>query len=60
MKFTRSTLLSFATIGRALAGKPGCLNDGPYEAHLKSVSDSWEDPEVLLTIGQTCNGYTPP
>jgi hypothetical protein len=56
MKFTKSALLSLEMIGLASA----CLNDGPYQAHVKSVSESWEDPEVLITIGQTCNGYTPP
>jgi hypothetical protein len=60
MKFAKSALLSFATIGLASAARPGCLDDTLFDAHVKTVSDDWEEPEVLITIGQTCNGYTPP
>ena len=62
MKFSKNALLSLLTVGFASAARPACLPvDEVYDAHVEAVPDAgWEGPEVLITIGQTCNGYTPP
>ena len=58
MKFSLPVLLAAFAALPAVAFA-GCL-DETYDAHVSAVDAAWEDPEVLITIGQTCNGYTPP
>ena len=56
MKF--SILIPAFFFAHASARQP-CI-DEDYPVQVKSIHNDWKEAEPLITIGQTCNGYTPP
>ena len=56
MKF--SVLALASVVSTVSAGRP-CLN-GALAPQMRSVSSAWKAPEILITIGQSCNGYALP
>lgn len=61
MKFSRLTLAYVALISKTavVVAKQPCLEE-QYEPHVVPVADGWAPAEPVITVGQTCNGYTPP
>jgi len=58
MKF--SALIFATALFSPIAAQRECLSE-VFPPQVKSVlPEAWKEPEVLFTVGQTCNGYTPP